>query len=218
LGKADRTFGLRLGCEGMKKIRAPRAAQRASAPERIDAAAARAAAEYRDAPPVKAATAFAKLADQPPLFAIGAVTLVAGVALRQPRLVRAGLRMLASEAAATGIKAAVKHFVARTRPGKMRKDGRYALHADAEGKKDDGPWNSFPSGHTAGAVAVARALSREYPAAGPVAGAAASVVAAAQVPAGAHFPSDVAAGAAIGWAAEALVDAGARQLAAKSPA
>lgn len=189
-----------------KKPKAPKSARRASAVERADAALATAAAKHRKHPLVRAFGFVSEAADQPPLIAACAATAAAGALTRNPRLLRAGLRMLAAELLATGIKAAVKHHVNRTRPRKMLKDGRYALHADEEGSRDEGPWNSFPSGHTAGAVAVGRALTREYPAAAPAVGAAVATVALVQLPRGAHFPTDVAAGAAIGLAAEAVVD------------
>ena len=64
----------------------------------------------------------------------------------------------------------------------------------------------FPSGHTAGAVAVARACARHYPPARAPAYAWAAGVAAAQVPRCAHYPSDVAGGALVGLAAEAAAD------------
>lgn len=188
------------------KLKAPRGAKRAGRAERTDAALGKAAAQYRKTPVVRALAKLGELADQPPLIAICAATVVAGAVLRKPRLLRAGLRMLASEAVATGAKALVKHHVARTRPGKMLRDGRYSLEKDADGSKDDGPWNSFPSGHTAGAVAVGRALIREYPVAAPIVGAAVALVALIQPFAGAHFPSDVAAGGAVGLASEAAVD------------
>lgn len=161
---------------------------------------------------VRAVGLAAEAADQPPLFAASIATIGLGTVLRRPRLLRAGLRMLASELVATGIKSVVKHHVNRTRPHKMLKDGRYSLHTDAGGRKDEGPWNSFPSGHTAGAVAVSRAATREYPEARPAAGIAAALVALIQLPRGRHFASDVVAGAVIGAVSEALVDVAARRL------
>lgn len=195
-----------------KKLTVPKGAERAGPIERADAALGKAAAEYRKTPVVKAIGKLGDLADQPPLFAVCAAAIAAGAVLRKPRLLRAGLRMLASEGAATGAKALAKHFIARTRPGTMLRDGRYALEKDKDGSKDAGPWNSFPSGHTAGAFAVGRALIREYPAAAPVVAAAVAVVALIQPFTGAHFPSDVAAGGAVGLASEAAVD-GAMRLA-----
>lgn len=194
------------------KLKPPRAAARASKGERLDAAVSKELVRYRENPVVRALGTASEAADQPPLIGICLATIGAGAALRRPRLLRAGLRMLASELVATAAKAAIKHHVNRTRPHKMLREGRYSLHTDGRGSKDEGPWNSFPSGHSAGAVAVGRALTREYPAALPVTGLAMTTVALVQLPRGRHFVSDVIAGAAIGWVSEALVNAAARRL------
>ncbi|UZK64798.1 phosphatase PAP2 family protein [Sphingomonas sp. M1-B02] len=191
----------------MKPIKAPPGAQHAGTIERTDAALATAAARYRKHPVVRTLGTVAEIADQPPLISLCVGTIAAGALLRRPRLLRAGLRMLASEMVATGAKAVVKRYVNRTRPNKAIEDGRYALHADLKGSKDEGPWNSFPSGHTAGAVSVGRAFVREYPGAAPAVGLAVAFVAAIQPFIGAHYPSDVAAGAVVGLGSEALVDA-----------
>lgn len=190
---------------GSKKLKAPEAAARASKVERIDAAVATAAVQYRENIVVKALAPLSAASDQPPLIAASAATLVTGLVLRRPRLARAGLRMLASEVVATGIKAVIKRYVARTRPHKMLEDGRYRLHPDKAAEKNEGPWNSFPSGHTAGAVAVGRALSREYPHASGAALATATMVGMIQLPRGTHFSSDVAAGALVGLVSEEIV-------------
>jgi membrane-associated phospholipid phosphatase len=195
-----------------KKLKPPKGAKRASKAEQIDAALSKALVRHRENPAVRGLGALAELADQPPLIAVSLLTAGAGAVLRRPPLVRAGLRMLASELLATALKGAIKHHVNRTRPHKMLEDGRYSLHTDRKGRKDEGPWNSFPSGHTAGAVAVGRALVREYPAAAPAAALAMTLVAIIQLPRGAHFASDVVAGAAIGAAAEGAVHAGAKRL------
>jgi len=71
---------------------------------------------------------------------------------------------------------------------------------------------SFPSGHSAGAVAVAQAFARELPEYRGAALAGAGFIAVAQVPRGAHYPTDVAAGLAIGWLSEVAVDRAARLL------
>ena len=63
----------------------------------------------------------------------------------------------------------------------------------------------FPSGHTAGTFAVARALGRAYPEHGAKAVAAAGLIALAQVVGRKHYFTDVVAGLAVGLAAEALV-------------
>ncbi|MFI6495618.1 phosphatase PAP2 family protein [Streptomyces sp. NPDC050564] len=60
--------------------------------------------------------------------------------------------------------------------------------------------SSFPSGHTAAAVAFSAAVVPSWPLAGAVCAVPAAMVAAERVQSGAHYPSDVAAGAAIGLA------------------
>jgi membrane-associated phospholipid phosphatase len=57
---------------------------------------------------------------------------------------------------------------------------------------------SFPSGHAASAAAFATGVAREFPAAAVPLGALAAAVAYSRVYTGAHYPSDVAAGAALG--------------------
>lgn len=68
--------------------------------------------------------------------------------------------------------------------------------------------SSFPSGHTAAAVAFSGAVAPAWPAAGAACGTAAMLVAAQRLHSGAHYPSDVAAGGAIGLAGAGLVRAG----------
>jgi membrane-associated phospholipid phosphatase len=195
-----------------KKLKPPKSARRASTAERLDAALSTALMRYRENRAMQVLGLAGEAADQPPLLGASLATIGAGAMLRRPRLLRAGLRMLASELVATGIKGAVKHHVNRTRPHKMLEDGRYSLHTDAKGRKDEGPWNSFPSGHTAGAVAVSRAVAREYPGAQSAGGFAATFIGLIQLPTGKHFASDVLAGAVVGLVSEALVDAAARRL------
>jgi membrane-associated phospholipid phosphatase len=67
---------------------------------------------------------------------------------------------------------------------------------------------SFPSGHSAGAAAVASAFARDFPEYRTQAYAAAGLIALAQVPRCAHYPSDVGAGIAIGIASDAAVAEG----------
>ena len=70
---------------------------------------------------------------------------------------------------------------------------------------DDRPGtSSFPSGHTAAAVAFAVAVTPSWPAAGALCAVPAVMVAVERVQSGAHYPSDVAAGASIGLAAAGL--------------
>jgi membrane-associated phospholipid phosphatase len=65
---------------------------------------------------------------------------------------------------------------------------------------------SFPSGHSAGAVAAARAFAREYPEHGLAAVGAAGFLALLQIVRSAHYPTDVAAGIGVGLLAEKATD------------
>ena len=101
----------------------------------------------------RALTPVAKATDEPPLLALGIGTLALGAALRRPALARSGARMLASHLIATGLKTVMKASVDRVRPNAAR-DGS---EIGAGHGTDDSSRNAFPSGHAAGAVAVARA-------------------------------------------------------------
>lgn len=174
---------------------------------RADEAVTHRLAQARDHPLARAAGLVAEVADQPPLLALSAATIVAGRLAWRGDLLRAGTRMLAAELLATGIKTAIKKVVERARPEHALDTGDRRFRP---GDSDRHEHNAFPSGHTAGAVAVALALSRELDGAALPAGLAASAVALAQPPAGKHYIADVLAGAAVGLAAEAVVNAGFR--------
>ncbi|MDJ0278470.1 phosphatase PAP2 family protein [Sphingomonas sp. 2R-10] len=160
------------------------------------------ARELRHHPVVRVAGALSEVADQPPMVAINVATIAVALLAKDAKLARTGVRMLAAHGLATLAKAVIKHRVDRARPNQFsdRDD-----HRPKPGDTDEGPQNSFPSGHTAGAVAVARAVAREYPGMAVPAQVAATGIAAIQIPRGTHFPIDVVAGAVIGWAAEAIV-------------
>ena len=102
---------------------------------------------------------------------------------------------------AAATKTTVKRVVHRTRPNVLMDEG---LYEKGWFGPNVGPWQSFPSGHSALSVAVATAAGRAYPEIRGVATAAALGVVAVQVLRGAHFPADVAAGALVGLAAEAV--------------
>ena len=170
--------------------------------EKADIAVAEAAAPARDTPAVRALGWVSEIADQPPLITLCAATFAAGLILRDGRMARAGGRMLAAELLATKLKSLVKHRIDRTRPHVVANGGRYRAR---KGHDHDGAMNSFPSGHTAGAVAVARAYAREYPERAPAAYTGAAAIGAIQIPRSKHYPADVGAGAAIGLIAEKAV-------------
>jgi membrane-associated phospholipid phosphatase len=155
---------------------------------------------------VKALGPLAKATDEPPLLALGLGTLALGAVIRRETLVRSGARMVASHLVATGLKTVLKGSVDRTRPNVA---GNKPKLGKGHGTKDTDE-NAFPSGHTAGAVAVAQAVGHEVPGASVPARLIAGAAGALQVPRGAHYATDVVAGAAIGWLAERIAGAALR--------
>ena len=167
-----------------------------------EARAAKAVAPRRKRP-AKAVEAIGQLGDQPELRTVSGVVLAAGLFAANRRLVRAGVRMLLAHEIATLAKDVVKRRIDRTRPHSATNHSQRKVKPGRHTAKTE---TSFPSGHSAGAVAVARAFGREYPRAEPPALAAAAVVAAMQVPRLNHYPSDVAAGVMLGIASEFAAD------------
>jgi len=169
-----------------------------------DAAAADAARPYQGSAAMTALGHFASLGDQPPLRVLCASVILAGLVGGDRRLARAGWRMLAAHSLATFAKDFVKRRVDRTRPRSRARRGKD--HVPRPGRSEAKEETSFPSGHSAGAAAIARAFARDYPEHSAPAHAAAAALALAQIPRCAHYPSDVGAGLVIGVAAEAAVD------------
>lgn len=159
-------------------------------------------APHRDDLPIRFLSKLSELGDQPQLRMISGGTAIAGLLLGNGRLFRAGLRMLAAHEAATFMKNVVKARVDRTRP-RSASDQRQAK--PRPGKRTAKEETSFPSGHSAGAVAAAQAFAREYPEHRKAALGAAAAVAVVQIPRCAHYPTDVGAGALLGAASEAVV-------------
>lgn len=157
---------------------------------------------WRNHPIVSALGKISELADQPPLYAICSGMVVAGILRSDIKLCRTGMRMLAAEWLATKAKSLVKHRIDRTRPHVAMNGGQYHM---ANGHSHQSALSSFPSGHTAGAVAVARAYASEYPEHAIVVTLLAAFAGAIQIPRCAHFASDVGAGAIIGLTAGSLV-------------
>ncbi len=155
---------------------------------------------HADVKPLQWLGAISGWADQPPVAALCAVTTAAGLVRGDARLTRTGLRMAAAFALTTLGKNLVKSAVDRTRPKEAVKRG----YKSGKGQRNAGPVNSFPSGHTGNAVALAGAVAREYPHAAIPAYAAAAATGALQLPRGAHYATDVFAGALIGATAEAI--------------
>lgn len=159
---------------------------------------------YADTAPVQALDLFSKLGDQPALRLLGGGLILAGTFTGRGRLVRAGARVIIAHEAATFAKNAVKAQVDRTRP---RSASSRSDKKPRKGQRTDKEETSFPSGHSAGAIAAARAFAREFPEYGAAATTAAAAIALSQIPRCAHYPTDVAAGLAVGLVAEALTNA-----------
>jgi membrane-associated phospholipid phosphatase len=181
---------------------AKRPARRALA---ADSAAARLARQYKDTLPVKALEHVADLGDQPPMRILCGAVIGIGLLSGNRHLARTGVAMLAAHTLATFVKDEVKERVDRTRPRSAAKPGKDSK--PRPGDKTAKEETSFPSGHSAGAAAVARAFARGYPEHAGKAYAAAGFLALAQIPRCAHYPTDVGAGLAIGVAAEAVTEA-----------
>lgn len=160
--------------------------------------------EHNGSLPMRALSKLGKLGDQPELRLISAAVIAAGLLARHERLSRAGMRMLAAHELATLAKDFVKERIDRTRPRSARDRNQ---SEPRPGESKDKERTSFPSGHSAGAFAVAQAFAREFPGQRAPALAAAGLIAIAQIPKRSHYPTDVAAGAILGAASEALVSA-----------
>lgn len=178
-----------------------KAAQKAAeALVEADGAVAEVAEPLSDTPVVKAIGTLSELGDQPQMRMLCLAVIGLGLVNRSPRLTRTGVQMIAAHQLATSAKNFIKKRVDRTRP---RADGN---HAPSLGKHTHKEITSFPSGHSAGAAAVACAYARQFPEHKAAAYAGAGAIAIAQIPRCAHYLTDVAAGLALGVAAEAVVD------------
>ncbi|MGW5047485.1 phosphatase PAP2 family protein [Streptomyces griseoluteus] len=110
---------------------------------------------------------------------------------RGRRAAAAGLTALAvAQLVAGGV---CKQLANRPRPPK-----EWIPHDEVEDRPAS---SSFPSGHTAAAVAFTAAVAPTWPLAGALCAVPATAVAFERVQSGAHYPSDVTAGAVIGLAA-----------------
>ena len=172
--------------------------------EELDAAIADVLIPHTGKTVIRALGAVSDLSDQEPLYAASAAVLATAVALRDGPTWRTGTRVFAAHLLATALRGVVKKMVDRTRPDAAARRGDYVLR---EGERHESDFNSFPSGHTAGAVAVALAVGRDNPAARWPAIGLATAAGAAQVLRSRHYVTDVVAGAVIGIVADELIDA-----------
>lgn len=169
----------------------------------LDGSIAETLAPYAETHAMRAIGWIGKQGDQPQMISLSGLVLAAGLFRGDKRVIAAGGRMLAAHLLATVTKHVIKRRIDRHRPPRTEK--KQANAAPRVGRRDDKVWTSFPSGHTAGAVAVAQGFARVYPEHRGKALAGAAIVSLAQVCKQAHYLTDVTAGIAIGWASEALV-------------
>lgn len=158
---------------------------------------------YRGTKAAKAAGWLSQGGDQLQLRLLAVGTLAIGLVRRDARIAEAGVRMLLAHEAATLAKDFVKRRVIRERP--RSSGGRHPKPRRGHDTRKEN--SSFPSGHSAGAFAVATAFAGVYPRHAGQAKAAAGAVALGRLPGCAHYPSDIAAGGAIGVLAGWLVNA-----------
>ncbi|MYS05163.1 phosphatase PAP2 family protein [Streptomyces sp. SID6041] len=147
-------------------------------------------------PPVEEAAEHTKL------WWAAAVIMAMGGGRRGRKAAAAGVTSMAvAELLSNGV---AKQLVERRRPPK-----EWIPHDDVEDRPAS---SSFPSGHTAAAVAFTAAVAPIWPWAGAVCAVPAAMVAIERVHSGAHYPSDVVAGAAVGLSVAALLRATPRLL------
>ena len=149
---------------------------------------------------VRALTPLAKLADEPPMMIVSGATIAVGLVTGRSRVVRVGARMFAAHLVANAAKTILKGSVDRLRPNAVEHEPRIEPGSGTDDKAE----NAFPSGHTAGAIAVAQAIAHDVPGLATPARVIAIVSGAMQVPRGAHYATDVLSGAAVGWLSERL--------------
>ncbi|MFF1542583.1 phosphatase PAP2 family protein [Streptomyces sp. NPDC058291] len=129
-------------------------------------------------------------AESSKLWCGAAVLMTAYGGRRGRRAAAAGLTALAvAQLVANGL---CKQLADRPRPPK-----EWIPHDEVEDRPDS---SSFPSGHTAAAVAFTAAVAPSAPVAGALCAIPAALVAVERVQSGAHYPTDVVAGAAVGLA------------------
>jgi undecaprenyl-diphosphatase len=118
-------------------------------------------------------------------------TAIAEIVTRVRRLPGLGY-VLVAEGAATAADQALKHLIQRPRPvGHLVGNPPYGT--------------SFPSGHTTSSFALAVALTIRWPKLGPFVLPLAALIGLSRIVVGAHYPTDVAAGALLGSAVAIVV-------------
>ncbi|MGW0842818.1 phosphatase PAP2 family protein [Streptomyces sp. NPDC002787] len=122
---------------------------------------------------------------------------------------RRGRKAAATGLAALGVAQLMSNGVCKQVADRPRPPKEWIPHDDVEDRPDS---SSFPSGHTAAAVAFTAAVAPSWPLAGALCTVPAAMVAVERVQSGAHYPSDVASGAVIGLASAWLTRSAPRLL------
>jgi undecaprenyl-diphosphatase len=135
------------------------------------------------------------------LIGVSVALLALGWSLSKARMVRAGTDTLIAHGLAALVSNGLKHLLGRPRP-KFVHSGEWQLAPSWTSGLD-----SFPSGHTTAAFAVATVLARRFPAFAPLALGIAAFVGLSRVLRGSHFPTDVFGGAVVGIVTGSLVAA-----------
>lgn len=106
-----------------------------------------------------------------------------------------GRRSAVSGLAALAVAQLVSNGVCKPLVDRPRPPKEWIEHDEVEDRPDS---SSFPSGHTAAAVAFTATIAPMWPSAGALCAVPATLLAVERVQSGAHYPTDVAAGALIG--------------------
>jgi membrane-associated phospholipid phosphatase len=125
------------------------------------------------------------------LLAVSVILILAGYALRA-NFKPAGWETLLAHAVAGGVNTAIKHSVGRGRPKFMHTDTSIFVPFGGRG------WDSFPSGHSMAAFAIATVLAVRFPRVGWIMIGMALAVSASRLFRASHFLSDIVIGAVFG--------------------
>ncbi len=126
------------------------------------------------------------------LVGVSGVFLLTGYVLSRRVALVIGLDTLVAHGIIALLVQTLKHLIGRPRP---RLSHLYLLPA---GPSFESGWDSFPSGHSAAAFAIAAVIAAHCPRTGWIAYVGAGLVAASRVITGSHFPSDILAGILLG--------------------
>jgi membrane-associated phospholipid phosphatase len=169
--------------------------------EKSDVALGTRLAAWRELPVVRVCSKFGEIGDQGPLYVAGSSLATIGLLTHKKHLRHAGLAIVAAVSVADASKRLIKRVVTRSRPHQLMDNGHYSRDSGGSEEKTE---QSFPSGHMAGSIAAARALSRDFPRAGKASLVIAAGIGISRIFKGEHWPLDIVAGTVIGLASEAV--------------